>query len=150
MWLDITMHQPACMRMSKCFCDITCDGERIARKQVPLVFDKLFERFAGYVFHDDVVLALRNANIVDIHDIRMREAGGRLRFLMKFFNEFFIALELLVKDFHGHEAIQQAVFRLVDIGHPAAANKLEELIALIQDTIHRWFPPFVSMCCLYR
>ena len=111
---------------------------------MPLLLDELLEGTARHIFHDNIMIVARHTNIIDVDDIRMREARGRLRFPMKLLDEFLIAFELRMQNLHGDRTIEQLVMRFIDIRHPAAADQLLKFIALIKNTVrHFTSPPFI-------
>mgnify|MGYP000647625423 CR=1 FL=1 len=107
--------------------------------------DTVLEGAARHVFHDDVVVAICHADIVDVDDIRMREACCRLGLTLEFIDEFLVLLEFLMQDLDGHRPVEQAIPCLVDIGHAASADQLFEFIALIQDTLYHIRSPTIPV-----
>ena len=142
--LDVAVHEIVRMRVRERFRDLAGHAQGLADREVPLLADIVLEGAARHVFHDDVVVAICHADIVDVDDIRMREACCRLGLTLEFIDEFLVLLELFMQDLDGHRPIEKAILCLVDIGHAASADQLFEFIALIQDTLYHIRSPYDS------
>ena len=53
------------------------DVYRLIQVQCAALGDQLLERPSADIFHDDIMFSLAFPDIVDIHDIRVRELAGR-------------------------------------------------------------------------
>ena len=129
--LDVAVHEVIGMRVGECLCDLSCDPQGLADGKMAFLADAILEGTARHVFHDDVMVAIGHADIVDIDDIRMRKTCCRLGFTLEFIDEFLVLLECLMQDLDGHRPVEQAILCPVDIGHAASADQLLEFIALI-------------------
>ena len=73
------------------------------------------------------------APVEDVDDVRMVEVGGRLRLAAEALDEVGVDGELGEEHLDRHLAVEQAVVAQEDVGHAAAADALEQLVALVDD-----------------
>jgi hypothetical protein len=119
------------MGMSQSLGNITRYAQSLSCRQAPLLFYKVFQCTARYIFHDDIVIIAFHAYVKDIYDIGMGQAGCSLGLLMEFVDEFAIAFELVMEYLHRHGTIKQFVPGPVNICHASPAYELLQLIALM-------------------
>ena len=87
------------------------------------------------VLHDDVVAAadLVEAEVEDLHDVRVHEARGRQRLAAKARDELAVVGEMLGQQLDRDLALEAAVDRDLDGRHAAVAEALPELVAAGDD-----------------
>ena len=105
---------------------------RILPCQHLLIVDILLERDAVDILHDDKLELIREADVVHLDDVRMRQECDRLRLIAEAAQEFLILGELLFQDLDGHDLVVHNVSRFVDIGHAADTDQLGNFIPAIQ------------------
>ena len=120
------------MRGRQRLADLDGDRERLVNRQRGLsrtaAGEPLFEGFAVEELHHEVRGALVIANVMECADIGMRQLRDRARFAIEAFAELRIGGE------HGWEhldrdgAIQAGVACLVDLAHPAGAQRRFNLV----------------------
>ena len=96
---------------------------------------------AAYKNPDDIMFSLAFPDIVDIHDIRVRELAGRARFPLKAQQRHRIIGKITAQDLDGHDPVQDGVHRLIHICHAALSDTFKELITISDQLIHRPHPP---------
>jgi hypothetical protein len=87
------------------------------------------------VLHDDVVGAPLLAPVVDAHDVGVVQVGRGLGLTAEAGHERRVGGELREQDLDGHQAIEQAVAREVDLGHAAAAHPAVQFVASVEDDL---------------
>src|SRR5216117_1906326 len=68
------------------------------------------------------------ADVVQRADVRMRQAGDRLRLPLEAKAQLRVAAELRRQYFHRHRAIEPRVARAVDLAHSAGADGRDDLV----------------------
>jgi hypothetical protein len=96
-----------------------------------------------HVLHDQVVRAVLDAPVVDVHDVGLVEVGGRLRLLAEPLYEDGVLGELRVQYLDGDGAAEQRVPGAVHVRHAAAADELFQLVTGVQ-----YLSDHVEMACL--
>ena len=81
------------------------------------------------VLHHDERSPFGLAGVVDLHDVRMREAGGEAGLTHEPLAERLLRGEVLRDDFHGDGPVELIVAREVDHGHAAVAEYPFEAVA---------------------
>ena len=117
------------------------DVYRLIQVQCAALGDQLLERPSADIFHDDIMFSLAFPDIVDIHDIRVRELAGRARFPLKAQQRHRIIGKITAQDLDGHDPVQDGVHRLIHICHAALSDTFKELITISDQLIHRPHPP---------
>src|SRR5262249_42738567 len=95
---------------------------------------------AVYIFHDEVVVPARFAEVVDRDDVRVLQARQRAGFTDKTLGEGRVVAGLVRQDLQGHEAVELDLPRLVDRAHAAVADQPDdfELREMRGEFFHRW------------
>ena len=121
------------------------DGNRYGLaggKSLPLLNIPL-ERDAVHQFHDNVVGALFLADIINIDDIGVHQAGCGLRFYTELGDERRVLRKLLFEHLYSHHAVEPVVFCFIYIGHASGTNFFQYLIAVRNQ--HPYLNHFSSM-----
>lgn len=126
-------------------CQLQCQGHGQGRIQTAVLFLKRLQRDPFHVFHDDIVQILVLADIIDIDDGRMDQAGRRLGFPFELLHLRLVVHKLLAHNLDGHLAVQKHVPGQVDFCHAAEADGFQHFIAPVQDfPYHVTAPPCPS------
>ena len=141
--LDVAVHEIVRMRLCQCTGNLFCYVECLCHRQRALFLDAFLQRTPRHILHDDVVTPFGDTDIVDIDDVGMRNARGSLCLALEASDELRVVLILLVQDFYGNRALQELIFRPIDICHAAAAYEHLQCVASIQDTLDH-------VCSSYR
>ena len=104
--------------------DGALDGERTVHG------DDLRERAPAQVLHDHVGPAAFIAEVDDIDDVRVADAGRGARLALEALDGRFVLRDRGVQQLDGHEAAQALVGGLVDRAHPAVAEHAHQLVAI--------------------
>src|SRR4029079_1806757 len=76
--LDVAMNQPALVRVVERRSDLADDEDSTVDRKRTLPADQFLQARTADVLHDDVVRVTFLADIVNIDDVGVGEAGGRL------------------------------------------------------------------------
>ena len=104
--LDVAVYKPGCMCLCERACNLPRDTQRLRYGQRHFLLDPFFERAPGNVLHHDVMPPLGDADIVDVDDVRVRDACRRLCLALKPRDELRIVFILPVKNLNGDGALQ--------------------------------------------
>ncbi|GIV83396.1 MAG: hypothetical protein KatS3mg052_0403 [Candidatus Roseilinea sp.] len=125
------MHQPAPVRITDAFADLTGGIHGLFYREWPAVgsapAQRLLKVLSLHQLHDDVV-ALAPVhhvlpNIVDRDDVGVVEVGSGLRFLSEALHEVGIAGVALAQQLDGNQAAEQHVLPLVHRRHAAGGQR---------------------------
>ena len=95
------------------------------------VADELLERAPGQVLHRDVVGLLVGAAVIDADDVGVLQAGRGLGLAPEALDEAGVGGEAAVQQLEGHLAPELLVLGQVDVGHAAAAQARDDLVAAV-------------------
>ncbi len=127
---DIAVDHVVLVSVSQRLSDLARDLDRgLERERLPAVgqaFEAGLERCAFDEFHDHVRRAALDVEVVDLHDVRMVERGHVLGFALEARGKAGVVGEEWVHHLDRDIAIQIGLERLVDLGHPAAAQALDD------------------------
>ena len=101
-----------------------------------LVRDQAGERLSRHVLHRDEPVPVGLADVVDGDDVRVIEAGGRLRFLHEALASVGVPDLVASEHLQGDEAVQPRVPGLVDGAHAPLAQDLDGLVVEEALTAH--------------
>lgn len=142
---DVTMDDVVAVGVFQRRCQLQCQGHGQGRIQTAVLFLKRLQRDPFHVFHDDIVQILVLADIIDIDDGRMDQAGRRLGFPFELLHLRLVVHKLLAHNLDGHLAVQKHVPSQVDFCHAAEADGFQHFIAPVQDfPYHVTAPPCPS------
>jgi hypothetical protein len=91
------------------------------------------EGAAVHVLHHHVVRAALTTEVVDAHDVRMREVGGGGGLAAEALDEVRVGGVLGEQDLDGHGPVEQAIAREEDVGHAASTEAAVDLVAIVED-----------------
>ena len=74
---------------------------------------------------------MREADIIDLDDIRMGQHGDRLALILKAAQKLLIVTEFLSQHLNRHRLAVGDVCGLIDIGHPADPDQLIDKVAAL-------------------
>ena len=131
--LDVPMHEPARVRR--------CDGPRdlggetrgLLRWKRTTASDDGRQILAVHELHDDERAGGIGAVVVDRHDARVIERGGRLRFLAETSEEVGIPAIFGAQDLDRDVTLQLGVAGAVDRRHAALAEQFDQSISTAED-----------------
>ena len=106
--------------------------QRLCGAEYTVLRHALFERLALAELHDNILRLAAVADIVDRDDIRLREHGDRVRLRLKAVFQLGIRRHLIAQDLDGNIAVQLVAHGLVDDRHAAAADDLQDLVAVVE------------------
>ena len=91
------------------------------------------QRFPGQQFHGEVHLPVRSdAEIKNGYRVGALQAGCGLRLLEKTFDVSRLLGDFLAQNFESHLPVQVLLLRPVHVAHPALADKLHDLVAIVE------------------
>ena len=137
--LDVPVDDPAAVGMLQRLGDLRGKMQRLPPVENPLLLHILLERNAVNQLHHDVVQIVGVRHVIDIDDIGMREHGDGLGLGMEPAAELGVLRQLILEDLDGHQPVQTMAPGLIDHGHAAGADDLENLIPMVQK------PPYVIL-----
>ena len=109
------------------------DDERLAGREGPAVAQLLAERHVGQVLHDEVDGLAVAPGVVDRHDVRVDEVGGRAGLALEPLDEALVVQQVPVHDLERDDAVQPQVRPLVDHRHAAAGHRVVDPVAVVED-----------------
>ena len=83
--------------------------------------DNVLQSFAFQALHHDKAAAIVLADVVNGADVRMIQAGSRLRFALKAFERLRAASQIFGEEFERHGTLEAHVLGLIDLAHAARA-----------------------------
>jgi hypothetical protein len=124
---DIAVNDASGMRGVKRVGDFDGDIEQRAQGHRSPV-DAMLERLALEQLHDDEVLVLVLADVVDRADVRMIQSRGRLRLALKALDGHGIARQIGGEELQCHRSAKTRILGAVHDTHAAAAKVLDHLV----------------------
>ena len=97
-----------------------------------LLFDVLLQCNTVNIFHCDILELFGESHVVDLNNIRMRQNCHSFGFVTETAEELFIFRILLLQDLDSDGLIVDNVNALIDLSHPANADKLGNLISAVK------------------
>ena len=102
--------------------------------------EALLERHALDELHDDILRIAAVPHIIHRDDVRLREHGDGVCLRLKAVFQLGILRHLITQDLDGDIAVQLMAHGLINDRHAAAADDLQDLVAIVQHladiTIH--------------
>ena len=92
----------------------------------------LLQGDAVHQLHDDILRVAAAGHVVHRHDVGVGQLGHRQRLVPEAAAEVCVLRQIVFQDLHRHHSVQAVALSLVDVGHAAAADELQYLIAVIQ------------------
>jgi hypothetical protein len=123
--------------------DLRSEGGSDLRFGGPTRRDTLFERAPRDLLHCYIRgTVLRFPAIVDLDDVRVREAGGALGLALEALDELLVVGELLPQDLESYVPIEDLVVGQVHLGHPSATQGMTDAVTVVYDGfLHVPIPP---------
>ena len=146
--LDVPVDDAAAVSVAEAPHDLGDEVQRFPPVHLAPALHILLQGNAVDQLHDDVVDALGAGDIVNGDDIGMAELGDRKGFVPEAAAELGVLRQLTFQYFDGHKPVKAMTLGLIDIGHAAGADQLQQFIAVIQHfsnvLIHLWSSPFID------
>ena len=130
--LDVPVDDAPAVGVAQALHDLSDEVERLSPVQLAPPLHILLERDAVDQLHDDVFRLTALGHVIDRDDIGMRQHGNRLGFGVKTAAEVRILGQVALQDLHRHQTVEAMTLGLVDHGHTAGSDALENLVAVIQ------------------
>jgi hypothetical protein len=118
---------------AECRGDLAGDLGGLFGRELLVGREDLGERSTLHLLHDDEVGALELAPVVDVDDVRVRQAGGRLRLTAEPLDEVGVGGELGEQHLDRDLAVEQEVARGEHVGHAAASDPFVDLVTVVDD-----------------
>ena len=125
--LEIAMDDALAMRLVERVGDLDGDLQRLVERERPFL-EARGQRLALEMRHDQVVRAIDAADVVDAADVGMVQRGDRPGLALEACPRIGIAGDVARQDLDGDRAIEARVAGLVDLAHPAGAERRGDLI----------------------
>src|SRR5262249_16356542 len=120
---EITMQNPALMGILDGPGDISCDFCCSSGRERPST-QEVCKRGAIDVFHRDIVLAMRFANLVNRHDSGVTQSADRLWLTAEAFDAFRAGIAPKQQQLERDDPIETHLMRPINHPHPAMRNFL--------------------------
>ena len=133
--LDVAVDDAAGMRGVEGVGDLDPELEHAVERQRP-ARDLVLQRAAVEQFHDDELLALVLADVVDRADVRVVERRGDARLAAEPFERLGVGGEIGGQELQRDLAAETNVLGAVDHAHAAGAEPLEDLVMADDGTNH--------------
>jgi len=124
---DVAVDDTLAMRLLEGIGDLDPVPQGILQRHRPLA-QPLAEGLAVDELHDEIIHAVLVADVVQRTDIRMRQAGYRLRLALHALAQLRRLREMIRQDFDRDDAVETGVACPVDLTHATRANRLLDLI----------------------
>src|SRR5712692_4542723 len=132
---DGTVNDPSAMGGGECSGQFHCPGTGALNGECG-GFEVTLESLAGDVFHDEVGGApLVDADIIELHDGRMRELADNLRFTQELLLE--ILAEGINESLEGYGAANDIVASFFDAARGSGPDQLQSLVAALWRCNHQ-------------
>ena len=135
--LDVAVDEPGGVGEAEGGGDLAGDLGRLLRREVAVGAQDVGERAPVDVLHGDEVGRGVLAPVEHVDDVRVVEVGGRLGLAAEALDEVGVDGELGEQHLDRHLAIEQAVVAEEHVGHPAAPDALQQLVAIVDDRVGR-------------
>jgi hypothetical protein len=132
---QIAMDEAFVMRSGEASRDLHGEIDGLSRREWTLL--KLFaQRLPREQLHDDEQAAVLIARVVDVNDVRVREARDRLRFALESSAPIEIGRERLRQNFDCDVTAELRIARSIDLAHSASAQLGEDLVPAYHRSNH--------------
>ena len=126
--LEVAVDDPRGMGLREAFGDLRRVVEGRPAEGGPSPGEERPQRAAVHQLHHDVGPAVVVADLVDRHDVRVVEGGGRARFLLEADQAIRVRGDVPRQDLDGHLTTEVQVLRPVHLPHAAGAQLLADLV----------------------
>ena len=86
------------------------------------------QRLPVQQFHHEKIGLLVPADVINNTDVRIVQAGDRLRLALKPGPRLGTVRDVLVQDLDGHRSIEPRIQRFVDLAHSTGADQFDDLV----------------------
>jgi len=124
------MQQTLPVRVAETIAYLRGEIDRYVLRQASIAFDHFGERRAVDQFHHDEVVLTFAPDVVDVHDVRMREFCRVLRFGIEALHKVAIGGKMRAQHFYGNAPPQHGIHSAVNDGHAALADAAFQPVAL--------------------
>ena len=121
--LDVAVDEPGGVRRGQRGRELTPEVDHLARGQPPAPRELLRERLAVDVLHRDEQARLVAAGVVDLHDVRVRDARGEPRLAQEPGPKALVVGQVLREHLERDRPSEHRVVREIDGRHTAAAER---------------------------
>ena len=132
MRFDIAMDDAAAVGMCKRSGDLTCKMQCFVPGQLALLFHILQQRHTVNQLHDDVFQRVTVADVIDRHNVGVRQHGHRMRLGTEAASNGLIRCGVFTHDLDRNISVQPEIRCPVDPGHAAFSYERNNLIASVQ------------------
>ena len=129
---DVPVDDAMGVRVLQCLADLRGVVQRLDGAEYTMLRHALLERLAFDKLHNDILRLPAVADIVDRDDIRLREHGDRVCLRLKAIFQLSVRRHLIAQDLDGDIAVQLVAHGLVNDRHAAAADDLQDLVAVVE------------------
>ena len=129
---DVPVDDAMGVRVLQCLADLRGVVQRLDGAEYTMLRHALLERLAFDKLHDDILRLPAVADIVDRDDIRLREHGDRVRLRLEAVFQLSVRRHFIAQDLDGDIAVQLVAHGLVNDRHAAAADDLQDLVAVVE------------------
>ena len=129
---DVPVDDAMGMRVLQRLADLRGVVQRLRGAEYTVLRHALLERLAFDKLHDDILRLPAVADIVDRDDIRLREHGDRVCLRLEAIFQLSVRRHLIAQDLDGDIAVQLVAHGLVNDRHAAAADDLQDLVAVVE------------------
>ena len=127
--LDVAVNDAALMRVVQGFGQLYADRQHLLERHGLAGLHRLAQRYAVDQLDDDVRPVADLSDVVDGHDVGMREGAGGLGLAYETADVLLVEAPFLLEDLERQRAVDLRVVGLVDLGHRALADQLDDLVA---------------------
>ena len=131
--LDVAVDDPALVGVRERARDLPREVQDLPPVQHAALVHILPQGDTVYQLHHYVFDIVAVADVIDAHDVWVREHGDSVGLRTEIPAELLVGRHFLAHDLDRDAAVEASVHRPVDNGHAALADQLEDLIALVQD-----------------
>lgn len=133
MGLDIPVDNPPAVGVGEGLHDLSDEVQCLPPGQLAsLLLHILLEGDAVDELHNDVIQLRGVGHIVDRHDVGMGEHGDGLGLIVEPAAELSVLSQLLLENLHRHQPVEAVIPPLVDHGHTARPDALNNLISVVE------------------
>ena len=129
---DVPVDDAMGVRVLQCLTDLRGVVQRLDGAEYTMLRHALLERLAFDKLHDDILRLPAVADIVDRDDIRLREHGDRVCLRLEAVFQLSVRRHFITQDLDGDIAVQLVAHGLVNDRHAAAADDLQDLVAIVE------------------
>ena len=133
MGLDVPVDNPPAVGVLQPLGDLHGKMQRLLPVEHPFFLHVLLEGNAVDQLHDDIIGAVGGGNVVDLHDVWMAQHGHGFALGAEPAAEFLIPGEFILEYFDGYQPVQPVVTRLIDDGHAAGTDDLQNFVPVVQE-----------------